>query len=564
MLALAVAASLVGSACDETEPARIDGEAFVDWSTDADVAADAGSPDSDDTALDGDGSDGDGASLDSGDTDGDGSDPDGGDAAGVGSDPDGGDNGANTDTDVADAGDATDVPDAPPMPPRVLVTIDELPAAMNGSVPYTVDDGPPQEFHIRVNRADFTLDLLVEPLSGSIDWTTLATTCSVSLALPGGAALPADEPFGIDAFERRSDDHYRLHVTAATAVDADVRCAAEVSGPGGRVDAAVAFETAELPPHLDPFVEVDVWLVTLSRDIVSLAYEANRDGTITVVTTDEPNGAVDWEEAMYAIGLFNADNPETTAIVREMLLERVRTQTRAVFGLTADGTADEESVRIEIHFEGEAAAPLPEDFDGTSFSMISMAGQLTDRGNFGRAAIDWNNQHADDNTGPSRGVSVGTIVAWVVSYPLAALVLEDIFPEIGTPIGSHPDDATFLAPGFDPAGDHTAELRRRYGLFDIALRGLSLATAVTLAHEMGHSLGLVPAGPPPRGLFSGMPGLDITESFIDAAHIDTAGLNIMQTGRSATVEVLSAFSEPPAFNPLNLAYLRRRIVVGEP
>jgi hypothetical protein len=45
------------------------------------------------------------------------------------------------------------------------------------------------------------------------------------------------------------------------------------------------------------------------------------------------------------------------------------------------------------------------------------------------------------------------------------------------------------------------------------------------------------------------------------AHIDTAGLNVMQTGGNLNITEALA-GELPRFEPLSWAYLRRMLVVG--
>jgi hypothetical protein len=56
-----------------------------------------------------------------------------------------------------------------------------------------------------------------------------------------------------------------------------------------------------------------------------------------------------------------------------------------------------------------------------------------------------------------------------------------------------------------------------------------------------------------------MPGLSLTVHDIPDWHIDTPGLNIMQTG--AVTNWVEAIGQTMRFNPLCLAYLRRRLVV---
>jgi hypothetical protein len=62
------------------------------------------------------------------------------------------------------------------------------------------------------------------------------------------------------------------------------------------------------------------------------------------------------------------------------------------------------------------------------------------------------------------------------------------------------------------------------------------------------------------GLFADMPALSLTDHDIDGWHIDTPGLNIMQTG--AVTSWFEAVGQEMRFNALNIAYLRRRLVVG--
>jgi hypothetical protein len=120
-------------------------------------------------------------------------------------------------------------------------------------------------------------------------------------------------------------------------------------------------------------------------------------------------------------------------------------------------------------------------------------------------------------------------------------------------------DANAMDPDYDPVPTDDAVLVERHALYTLVLDLFGRAIAATLAHEIGHSLGLVPPGPPPRGLFAEMPGLSLTVGDIADWHIDTPGLNIMQTG--AVTNWVEAVGQTMRFNPLCLAYLRRRLVV---
>ena len=132
--------------------------------------------------------------------------------------------------------------------------------------------------------------------------------------------------------------------------------------------------------------------------------------------------------------------------------------------------------------------------------------------------------------------------------------------QVGVPMGELPTDAQAMDPGYDPSPTDPPELVERHQLYRLVVELLGQALAATLAHEIGHSIGLVPPGAPPEGLFAGLPGLNLTDYDIEGWHIDTPGLNVMQTG--AVTNWIEAVGQPMRFNPLNIAYLRRRLVVG--
>ena len=182
-------------------------------------------------------------------------------------------------------------------------------------------------------------------------------------------------------------------------------------------------------------------------------------------------------------------------------------------------------------------------------------------GTVGMARLDPNNQSHEDNTTYGLGIFTTGVARQALGNPLAALLLASILPHSGTPIGDEPDDALFLSPDFDPQACHDSDLLDRFTVLGLAIEFIGLALGSTLAHEVGHSLGLVPPGPPPKGLFAGVKGLSFTDHTLDDAHIDTPGLNVMQTGK--VTNWLEALSQDPSFNALNTAYLRRRLVVGE-
>jgi len=455
----------------------------------------------------------------------------------------------------------------PTAPPDMELTINELPGHMNGSLP--LPNGNP--YAVWVNRENFTLDLMSKA-SEEIDWSTLSLTCTHTMVMPDGTTVDAGEslashvaphPLGADT----TGVARRVHFTTDVGVEEGLQviCQASVSNSLGEASSNVSFVVATLEPGYDPFVEPDVWLVTLSRDIFDTTFTDSGDGTIAVTSEHvaEGDGELDFDEAFVGLGFFSTTNMTVRAAMKERILTAIRSQAYRIFQLDENGDPTSEGVPLKLVFEGDPDAPDPATFteDGT-LSLIALGGDgpPVDQANglVGRADLDWNNQVANDNTVYDRGVYPSGIARSVLAQPLGVLAIRDLLPGRGVPVGDHPEDDTLFAPGFNP-NTITGDLRHRYDLVEFAVDMLALAIASTLCHEIGHSLGLVPPGPPPGGMFAGMPKLDFIDNFIDSAHIDTAGLNVMQTGK--VTNYIEAVSQVPDFNPLNMAYLRRRVVV---
>ena len=465
---------------------------------------------------------------------------------------------------------------APSNPPELLITVNEIPAAMNGSEGYRQSGGALKRFSIPVNEADFTLDVRAQPGSGPIDWASLELRCDAPLVLPSGQAIDAGALFGDDSLEARAEGGWRsLRLTGQAALPpasrdgARITCDASAAALDGQGPAtsAISFQPTELTARLDPFAEVDTWLVVTSRDIFATTVQDGEDGVRRVASEylPEGDGRVDFDEAFEVLGLWTSDAPEVAAVIRTRLLESVRAHTHDIFGLDDERRpAGLDSVRLRLTFEGDPGAPSPDEFDGGGFSMIALGGDgkpsaQADR-LVGQAGIDWNNQGREDNTVYGRGVYTTAIARMIFATPGAPSLLASILPGEGEPFGSRASDVELVADDFDPAGSDIPDAGLRHTLLKFALDLGGLALASTLSHEIGHSLGLVPLGPPPEGLFGDVAGLDFTANDLDGAHIDTEGVNVMQTGKVTNyLEVLAGAR--PRFNALNLAYLRRRLVV---
>jgi hypothetical protein len=119
-------------------------------------------------------------------------------------------------------------------------------------------------------------------------------------------------------------------------------------------------------------------------------------------------------------------------------------------------------------------------------------------------------------------------------------------PMGGTPVGNHAADATVLAAGFDP-NTATSEQRARWFVIMQAIDDWAVVNGTVLAHEIGHSIGLVAPGPAPSGLFG------------DASlHDSNAGATEVMAP-SVGYEAMITMSY--AFRDIDLAYLRQRLLL---
>lgn len=454
----------------------------------------------------------------------------------------------------ADGGDVAVDADAEVRPPELMLTVAQVPASMNGSRPTMTPTGP-LPYRLRVNRAGFELDVWA---GGTVVWETLDLTCRGADGEP--FALPALEVRGPLWRQARFDD-------AVVAPPGAIRCEASITGPLGAAEAAYEFDAADLDRRRDPFPDTDVWVVMTRRDVFATTAVSLPDGTVDLRSTFQAggDGVDDFDAPFFELGLMSRSSPEAAATVRSHLLRRVKGHVQGIYGLGPDGAPTPGGVDLRLYFEGDAGAPDPNGFNGEAFSRIALTGdgdpedQLA--GTFGRALIDWNNQDTEDDAAYGLGVWPAALARGILRNPLGVLLLEPYRPaQGGVAFGDHPDDAQFLGRDGVDVGTLTGDAPQRYAIYELVMDLGSMALASILAHEMGHSLGLVPFGAPPDGLFAGVRA-DFTVTLAPDAHIDIEGLNVMQTGGNLNLSE-AVGGERPAFEPLSWAYLRRQLVVG--
>jgi hypothetical protein len=131
-------------------------------------------------------------------------------------------------------------------------------------------------------------------------------------------------------------------------------------------------------------------------------------------------------------------------------------------------------------------------------------------------------------------------------------------PVLANPVGDDPLDPIVLGTGYDP-GD--PDQLARHGEIETAVEAFAQAVATILAHEVGHSLGLVPPGAPGGGLFGGGSGPALHHNQLPGGGNPTAN-QLMGAGSTFNFAELSGVGAAlPVFRELNWAYLRGRLVL---
>ena len=193
--------------------------------------------------------------------------------------------------DELDISDEPDVIEEPEGPPVSLVTVNEIPAVMNGSMPYSDDGGEPTDFTLLLPGHGFTLDILLDRDSQFIDLEQVVLTCDAAF---GG--YEAGDNLAENLVLR--PDHLRWLVEEVEAVSAEsVTCTGSVTNLDGEQseETTVTFDIGEMTPELHPFDPPDTWLVTFSRDYYDIGL-VDQDGVLITQAVEGPNDEADFVE----------------------------------------------------------------------------------------------------------------------------------------------------------------------------------------------------------------------------------------------------------------------------
>jgi hypothetical protein len=322
--------------------------------------------------------------------------------------------------------------------------------------------------------------------------------------------------------------------------------AVQVSDLSGNVGSApmLSFTVAQPSNANLPFERVQVvWVRT----------DLDRDG----------NGTLDFDDDLFRLGFATAGDPiGTNARMRRVLLDGILAQSSHLYGRgsrgepLADGSV---SVRfttrqpIRIAHMQMALGGLDPEGDRYRVYGDDSTGVL------GRAYYDYKNDNvAERNTANSPGLGVFPAEMWLYQtrihqqvWPSYQTAFAQKFRPLcvdmgGVPAGSHALDATVLAPTFDYATASPSQRARWQTIMDAA-DDWAAVIGIILAHEVGHSLGLVAPGAAPSGLFGDS---SLHDSYAGASEV---------MAPSVGYEAMTSLDY--AFRDIDLAYLRQRLLL---
>ena len=409
--------------------------------------------------------------------------------------------------------------------PTVTATINDLPEARRSGLVL-----PPFGWSVDINATD-----------AQDQWVDLG---SVEVVFDGGAGPTPSE---LLAVAQMGPHGTRIVVPDSAALPPGswtmrVRVA-DLSGNVGESN-VIAFEVDDLSTGAMPFERTQVvWVRT----------ELDRNN----------NGRGDFSDDMLRLGLQTEGDPNgSNAWLEQVLLEGILAKANQLYGRGARGEPlDEGSVPLRFtifepislpHMQMGLGGLDPEGGQSRQFGQEST-------GVLGRAFYDYRNSNvAERNTTSSPGTGVFPAEMFLYQarthlqvYPAFQTVFASRFlplcPDMGgTPAGSHPLDATVLRPDFDYA-TATGSERARWTTVMEAMDDWAAVIGVILAHEVGHSVGLVAPGDMPLGLFGDS---SLHNTFAGAAEVMAS---------SVGYEAMTSLDY--RFRDLDLAYLRQQVLL---
>ncbi|MBL8726781.1 MAG: Ig-like domain-containing protein [Planctomycetes bacterium] len=275
------------------------------------------------------------------------------------------------------------------------------------------------------------------------------------------------------------------------------------------------------------------------------------------------DGTPDFDQDLVRLGLTTAGDPiGSNARMRGIVLDGILAQSNHLYGRGSRGEPlDTGSVGLRFTRRQPIAVPHTQmalgGLDPEGDNHRGYGAEST--GILGRAYYDYRNGNpAERNISTSPGLGVFPAEMWLYQcrihlqvYPSFTTAFAQRFrplcPDMGgVPAGAHALDAVVLAPGFDYQAANTSE-RARWNTIMAAADDWAVVIGIILAHEVGHSVGLVAPGVAPSGLFG---DASLHDTYSSAAEVMSA---------SVGYEAMTTLDYQ--FRDIDLAYLRQRVLL---
>ncbi len=446
-----------------------------------------------------------------------------------------------------------------------LLTLNAIPSDLNG-------DGSAGGT-LQVPPTGFSIDLTYSDPSSPIDTGTLILTSTVALQLDATSVLAGTNLTPLLTASIGAGNASLQVPGNLVFPDGSQALLASIADITGNTSAIRTFTfTVKTPTDaLRPLENGQLWFIDTSRDIESLRSTTSDGGTTINFPIDNlpfPNGIPDFHESLIILGLRTqapipnvSGSKDSNQVTRELLQGHILTQ----LGILFQGTG------VSFTFNAPGSFPSGASSTGYSsfgFSQISLGGS-SDVAALGIAQFDPNNTRQEDDTLHPDGSPTAAFRLGVFPHTLTAngvnlsgsyfrSTFDAILDHRGLPVGEDPGDKarlqSLLASG---SGD------TRQNQIGLALVRLGRILAVTLAHECGHSMGLVQDGALPLGIFgasSSFPGSS-------SGHLNLATTSIFPLGAqevmSPSISFQGANHIATGFNPLFRAYFKETMLYGQ-
>ncbi len=501
------------------------------------------------------------------------------------------------------------------VPVVTAVTVEDLPSSVDGSGTHTTDHGSTwSAFDVYLDQSGFLLRVdFTDDGGAGIDPSTFSAKCSAAV---GSSSAGTELASNFTVTHTHAE--WRVPSSSLVASGDDVvftfgvqdYAANSATAATVTVDVAAKTSSSTNGGDLDPLGTRDTWVLRADLDAYTTTLSTQASPALQgATTTVSGNGKTDFDETLRLVGLstasmtsaaaaaVNGPDTGTNAIMRRLVLERTRELLRERYEIDADGTADAGAVDIEFLLPGEqgslSALPLYSTAKGSAtgyaYSELSLgATEGADSNTFvgattlGKAYYDTRNRYsqADINDDGTVGIFLLGMLKGDVNVRnddgggnptepfFRAVSAKFVAIHGGTPVGEHASDDDVLADTFDRATSGSSTHNARYDDIMDAVEVVALQASSVAAHEIGHSLGLVPDGAPKKGLFGGAheenPFTRATSLSPNTSHhLAFAGMNNLMAAASSTDERMRTGTGFQRFCPPAIAWLRRILIHDE-